>query len=62
MAEKSLVKDDTDSDAALPAAVVVVPPLLLLFEEPQATSAKAVTRATDQTPARFNETFIIPSR
>jgi hypothetical protein len=64
MAEKSLVNDETDNDAAFPPALVVVLPLEdLLDDEPHAaTRAVVVTRATDQTQARLNETFMIPSR
>jgi hypothetical protein len=62
MAEKSLVNEEAVRDEVPPAPVVVVAPVVDFFDEPQATSPAVVTRATEQTHARLNETFIIPSR
>ena len=63
MAEKSLVNEDAEREPAPPAPVVVVPPVVDFLDEPQAASSPAVvTKTTDQTHARFNESFIVPSR
>jgi hypothetical protein len=62
MAEKSLVKEDADRFEAPAAPVVVVPLLLLLDDPPHAASPPAARMATDTRHARFNETFILPSR
>jgi hypothetical protein len=66
MAEKSVVSDETDTDAvAPPAAVVDEPPLVVgvvvvFFDELHAASPAAVNRATDQIETRLTDNFILP--